>query len=142
LVPGVDEELLPVAQARKNVGCEVLLPPEDFVRMHLDKLASNSFLHAHRLAAPRTEWLPEHSQIAYPFIVKPIHGRGSRGVAVVRSEAELQAQITLSRRPPEDYIVQELLEGQEYTVMMAADRGSRLCAVVPVRVAIKRGITL
>ncbi len=142
LIPGVDEELLPIVQAREVIGCEVLLPPEDFVRMHLDKFASNSFLHAHGLAAPQTERLPQHHRLAYPCIVKPIHGRGSRGVAVVRSESELHAHIMLSHRPPEDFIAQELLDGQEYTVMMAADRSGRLRAVVPVRVAIKRGITL
>jgi carbamoyl-phosphate synthase large subunit len=142
LIPGVDEELLPVAKACETIKCKVLLPPEDFVRMHLDKLASNAFLHAHGLAAPQTEWLPEHRKIMYPCIAKPIHGRGSRGVAVVRSETELHAHILLSRLMPEDFIVQELLQGQEYTVMMAADRAGRLQAVVPVRVGIKRGITL
>jgi len=38
--------------------------------------------------------------------------------------------------------VQELLMGQEYTVLMAADREARLHAVVPVKVMVKRGITL
>jgi carbamoyl-phosphate synthase large subunit len=48
----------------------------------------------------------------------------------------------LSRRAPVDFILQELLQGQEYTVMMAADCDSKLHAVVPVKVGIKRGITL
>ena len=38
--------------------------------------------------------------------------------------------------------MQQLLKGQEYTVMMAADINQSLHAVVPVRVGIKRGITL
>ena len=48
----------------------------------------------------------------------------------------------LCRRQPDDFIVQELLQGQEYTVMMAADQTSHLRAVVPVKVRLKRGITL
>jgi carbamoyl-phosphate synthase large subunit len=54
----------------------------------------------------------------------------------------LRAHVVLSRLPPDDFIVQELLEGQEYTVTMVADRAGVLHAVVPVKVEIKRGITL
>ncbi len=53
-------------------------------------------------------------------ISKPRFGRGSRDV----------------------HLVQERLEGPEYTVMMAADQDSRLGAIVPVRVKCKRGLTV
>jgi len=142
LIPGVDEELLPIAQARNSMKCEVLLPSTAFVRTHLDKLTSNSLLHSHGLPVPKTESLPERRNVPFPCIVKPRQGRGSRGVAIVHSRRDLEAHVFLSRRRPEDFIVQELLQGQEYTVMMAADRTGRLRAVVPVRVGIKRGITL
>ncbi len=39
-------------------------------------------------------------------------------------------------------LMQEKLKGTEYTVQMIADAHGRLCAVVPVRVGMKRGITL
>jgi len=39
-------------------------------------------------------------------------------------------------------MVQEKIEGVEYTVQMAADARGALQAIVPVRVSIKRGITL
>ena len=122
--------------------CEVLLPSAEFIKTHLDKLKSNSLLLSYGLPAPKTEPLPGHQWVPYPCIVKPRQGRGSRGVAIVHSEQELQAHIVLSRRRSEDFIVQELLVGQEYTVMMAADRTGQLCAVVPVKVGIKKGITL
>lgn len=119
------------------------MPPVEFVRTHLDKLTSNSLLQAHGLPAPQTKPLSEHQRhISFPCIVKPRCGRGSRDVAVVYSEQELQAHVLLSRRRPEDFIVQERLLGQEYTVMMSADQTGRLFAVVPVLVGIKKGITL
>lgn len=142
LIPGVDEELLPIAQARDSFSCQVLLPPADFIDTHLDKFTSNAFLAANGLPAPLTERLLERRLLSYPCIVKPRHGRGSRDVTIARSEQEMHAHVLLSRRPPEDFILQELLQGQEYTVMVAADRTGRLGAVVPVRVGIKRGITL
>ena len=142
LIPGVDEELLPIALGRDRMACEVLLPSTMFISTHIDKLTSNSLLHSHGLPAPQTERLAEHRNIPFPCIVKPRQGRGSRGVAIVHTEQELQAHVILSRRRLDEFIVQELLQGQEYTVMMAADRTGRLRAVVPVKVGIKRGITL
>lgn len=142
LIPGVDEELLPIAHARMTLGCDVLLPPAEFVKGHLDKLTSNSRLKGAGIPVPRTVWLGERGRIAFPCIVKPRQGRGSHGVAIVRSEKELHAHVLLSRRPLDCFILQELMQGQEYTVMMAADRRGQLRAIVPVEVGVKKGITL
>jgi carbamoyl-phosphate synthase large subunit len=142
LVPGVDEELLQIADARTDVAPEVLLPPREFVAAHLDKLTSQALLKSLGLPVPETEPLHEHRRVPVPCVVKPRRGRGSRHVAIVRSEEELRAHVTLSRRPADDFIVQEWLQGQEYTVTMVADRSGTLRAVVPVKVAIKRGITV
>lgn len=141
LIPSVDEELLPIAKRLSHFTCQVLLPPLHFVERHLDKLSSNQFLHKARLPAPQT--IPaKQGRLDFPCIIKPIRGRGSRNVAAVHSEEELQAQVTISRQPLEDFLVQELLLGDEYTVMMAADVSGKLRAVVPVFVERKRGITL
>jgi len=142
LVPGVDEELLPLAATRDTLGCAVLLPPFAFVRTHLDKLTSFERLRALGVPAPATARLDEPRRMPFPCIVKPRRGRGSRQVMLARSEEDLRAHVLLSRRDPEDFIQQELLRGQEYTVMMVADRSGTLRAVVPVRVHLKRGITL
>ena len=140
-IPTVDEELLPIARLPKHLGFDVLLPPEHFVARHLDKLVSNQFLHQAGLPAPQTV-AADQGRLDFPCIVKPRSGRGSRNVATVYSEAELQAQMTLARQAPEDFVVQELVTGDEYTVMMAADRNGELRAIVPVLVELKRGITL
>lgn len=142
LVPGVDEELLALAQARGSLPCDLLLPPADFVALHLDKLATQSFLRGKGLPAPQTESLVDMQHVAFPCVLKPRRGRGSRDVSVVGTEAELQARVLLSGSTSADFLVQELLVGREYTVMMAASASGRLRAVVPVRVDSKRGITL
>lgn len=142
LIPGVDEELLPLARARDVFACHVLLPPASFIETHLDKLTSAQSLAAAGIPVPATEICAPTARVAPPCIIKPRRGRGSRGVAVVRSHEELAAQLALSRARPDELVLQELLAGQEYTVMMAANRDAQLRAVVPVRVGIKRGITL
>lgn len=142
LIPSVDEELLPISQTREAMGCEVLLPPTEFISAHLDKLTSNLLLNRYGVPVPQTELPSARQCVSFPCIAKPRKGRGSRGVAIVHSDHELRSHLMLSRCQPEDFIVQELLQGQEYTVMMAADRAGTLRAVVPVKVGIKRGITL
>ena len=142
LAPGVDEELLAVSQARARFARDVLLPPAEFVQLHLDKLVSNDRLKTLGVPVPETETLPDRRRVSFPCIVKPRRGRGSRHVAVVHSEEELKAHVVVSRRAPDDFIVQELLQGQEYTVTMVASRSGALRAVVPVKVGMKRGITL
>lgn len=141
LIPTVDEELLEVARLAKPIGFDVLLPPERFVERHLDKLVSNQFLRHAGLQAPKTVAV-DQGRLDFPCIIKPRFGRGSRNVAIVSSEKELQAQITLARKKPKDFVVQEKLEGTEYTVMMASDRNGELRGVVPVLLQLKRGITL
>jgi carbamoyl-phosphate synthase large subunit len=142
LIPSVDEELLQIAQSRSEFICDVLLPSHDFIKTHLNKLDSNLFLKNKKLLVPETESLLEHKSISYPCIIKPKQGRGSRDVRIVKSEREMQAHVLLSRYQPKDFILQELLMGQEYTVMMATNLAGVLRAVVPVKVGIKKGITI
>ena len=134
LVPGVDEELVRVGMVRDLFACGVLLPPTSFVAAHLDKAASRELL-ADVVGVPSAN--PE-----FPCIIKPRTGRGSRGVAVVRDAYEMIAHVHLSHQPKDAFVVQELVEGDEYTVTVAADATGKLRAIVPIRVALKRGITI
>lgn len=135
LVPGVDEELLAIGEHRAVLP-PVLLPRDTFVTAHLDKLASSELL-ADAVDAP---WAMTTDRMArFPCIVKPRRGRGSRGVAVVRNAAELRANLLLAGQ---DCVLQELIEGQEYTVTVSADADGALRGIVPCRVDLKRGVTI
>lgn len=139
LVPGVDEELPLVAALAEEGRLNALLPPKEFVETHLDKLASMQALGEF---APKTAFTDDAAKVGFPCIVKPRSGRGSRGVAVIKSPAQLDAYLAFHESAPESVIVQEQGLGDEFTVMMAADSAGTLRAVVPVKVGIKRGITL
>jgi carbamoyl-phosphate synthase large subunit len=141
LIPSVDEELIPIAKMSESLNFNLLLPPEYFLSRHLDKYTSNRFLVDAGLPAPTTV-IANEGRLNFPCIVKPRNGRGSRHVVEARSEIELQAQLTLARASPEDFILQELVIGEEYTVMVAADNKGKLRAIVPVKVKCKRGITI
>jgi carbamoyl-phosphate synthase large subunit len=142
VVPGVDEELLPIACNRDKIPAEVLLPDETFVRRNLDKAQSMAALTAKGLPCPKTDSIHVLSNCSFPVLLKPISGRGSRNVRVVHNLAEAQAHVLLSGLPAEAFIVQEYIKGVEYTVFVQADKWKRLKAIVPVQVEVKKGITL
>jgi carbamoyl-phosphate synthase large subunit len=144
LVPGVDEELLPLARAEKRIApTRLLLPHADYVAIMLDKLESMRRLSQRGIPVPRTESLDAISgEIPFPCIAKPRHGRGSRGVRFVENaDAALALQRFLGPQAAH-YVLQEKMAGREFTVLMAASTDCVLAAVVPVEVDLKRGITL
>ena len=143
VIPGVDEELPLIPEVVSNIeGLEALLPDAGYVTSMLDKLAMAEALKAADLPVPHTATAAEGRTGAFPCIVKPRHGRGSRGVQILKTAEQVEAYVLLSGLNPEQIILQDLQEGQEYTVLMAADRRARLRAVVPVKIDVKRGITL
>lgn len=143
IIPGVDEELPRIPEILSLCPhLRALLPQPHVVEVSLDKLASMRQLTSAGIPVPETVPAAESEQIGFPCLVKPRSGRGSRGVAVLRSREQLGAYLTLADSPPSAYIAQRLLTGQEYTVQMIADATGKLHAVVPVLVKTKRGITL
>lgn len=140
LIPGVDEELPHMGGLADFAhGLSILVPDAAYVAAMLDKQSMADCLADKGLPVPNTRPLEFVDDLGFPCFAKPRFGRGSRGVSILveKSQAELLRQTC-----EEDYVVQELLSGQEYTVLMAADRTGHLGAIVPVRVDVKRGITV
>ena len=143
VVPGVDEELLPLARAAGDSPVPFLLPSAGFVESMLDKYRAEQLIAEAGLSAPRTVLFDRAEELTFPIIAKPRSGRGSRGVRQLTDPSQLAPYFALSGVPAsDDLVAQDYVEGQEYTVFVAADRTGKLAAVVPVKVLIKRGITI
>jgi carbamoyl-phosphate synthase large subunit len=144
LVPGVDEELLPLARALSALApTRLLLPQASYVQTMTDKWLMVQALVSQGLPAPRSTLLSEDIQgLHFPCIAKPRKGRGSRDVRVLASAQEAQVLRDAVGPAAHHTLLQDRIEGTEYTVQMMADAEARLHAVLPVRVDIKRGITL
>jgi carbamoyl-phosphate synthase large subunit len=142
LVPTVDSELRPLAQARADYassGISLLLAPDDALAVTLDKLDL-----ARRcepiVRVPRTELLAgtDPASWEYPVVAKPRVGSGSRGFSVVGSAADLAGQ---QDRP--GYLVQEYLPGEEYSIDVLAGADGHVVASVPrVRVRVDSGVSV
>ena len=144
LVPSVDEELIILAQGiDKILPTKLMLPDYEFLAVMLDKLSMIMELAKKNIPTPLTVSLDDDfSGISFPCICKPRKGRGSRDVRVLNTREEGQALKTTLGLSANGFIVQNKIEGQEYTVQMAANLNGVLSAVVPVKVAVKRGITI
>lgn len=144
LVPGVDEELLKLSRSREALApTTLLLPDSDYIEVMTDKLAMVQTLDSRGIAVPQTLRLDNaHDTLGFPCISKPRSGRGSRDVRVMSNVEEVQALRDALGAAAHGSVLQEKIEGVEYTVQMVANTAGQLHAVVPVRVDLKRGITL
>jgi carbamoyl-phosphate synthase large subunit len=142
LVPTVDSELRPLAQARgqfAKAGIQLLLAPDDALAVTLDKLALARCC-ADKVRVPRTELLTQSDPRSwhYPVVVKPRRGSGSRDISVVESGRALAA---IEAR--DGFLVQEYLPGEEYSIDVLADVHGHVVAAVPrVRERVDSGVSV
>ena len=141
LVPGVDEELPHLAPLRDG-DIRIMVPQAEFVETMLDKYQFAQALARAGLDVPQTRLLGEADGMAFPLIAKPRSGRGSRSVSRLENAAQINAYLTMEGKPADAFIAQEMGQGAEFTVCVHAGEDAALRHVVPVKVGIKRGITL
>jgi carbamoyl-phosphate synthase large subunit len=141
VVPTIDDELELFASARERFarrGVAVAVSSPETAAICNDKFRTCSHLRARGVAAAETflpERLPERPR--YPLFVKPRIGRGGVGAYRARNARELAFFL--------DYVpgavVQEYLNGPEYTIDVLCDDRGRVLSVVPrERVVIRAGV--
>jgi carbamoyl-phosphate synthase large subunit len=143
LIPTVDAEMRPLNRIRgdfEQAGIELMLAPGPALDRTLDKLALARCCTG-RVPVPRTECLDaalDPGSWDYPVVVKPRSGSGSRDISVVASGAELA-----SMEPSDEFIVQEYLPGEEYSIDVLAGADGRVIASVPrVRTRVDSGVSV
>lgn len=141
LVPLVDEELV-AAVGLESPGLAVIAPRAPFVELCLDKARLMEALDERGLRVPRTRLLSDGpGDLGFPLVIKPRRGRGSRGVRFCSDRDALDRAIAAADGDSANWLVQEHIEGPEFTVSAVAWRDGELHAVVPKRIIDKRGIT-
>lgn len=142
LVSGVDEELPILAKNRKLFSCIIFSPDYSYISLMLDKYSCINAISKYNLNTPKTYMLPDIKKLDFPMIIKPRSGRGSRGVNIINSMEEFSSYRIFHKQSYSELIVQELLIGQEYTVLVSANSNQELNCIAPVRVDQKNGITI
>ncbi len=145
IVPGIDEELIPISRyfkAKKDIL--IILPQEQFIQLCLDKFGLMQKLEEEGVSSAKTFMLGAFdnlNMIPFPCIVKPRVGRGSRGFAKILNQDQLENYLMNSSYKKEELIIQELLEGVEFTVSTIVSKGGKILSVIPKEIIKKEGIT-
>jgi carbamoyl-phosphate synthase large subunit len=134
IIPTIDTELIVYAENRSRFiecGTEILVSEPEMVSVARDKQATAQLLTKHGIITPKTwnleKCLTSNTSLSFPLMLKPRDGSGSAEITVVESMDALERiQGDLSR-----YILQELCQGDEFTVNAFYNREGQCVACVP-----------
>lgn len=141
IIPTIDDELELFGAAAEWLAArriKVAVSPEATSRICNDKLATCVHLREKGIRAAESR-LPAGvpASVTFPLFIKPRFGRGGVGAFQVRSSRDLTFFVDYVENP----IVQEYLDGPEFTIDVLCDFRHRPIAIVPrERVVVRAGV--
>jgi len=143
VIPTIDDELPIFGKARarfESVGIQVAISSEQTALICNDKYETFLYCRRNDIPVPETSLGEDLNirKIRYPVIVKPRFGRGSVNVFTVQTDEQL---LMFTRYVP-DSIVQDFVEGTEFTVDVLTSFSGKVISVVPrERLVIRAGVS-
>lgn len=144
LIPIIDPELLFISENKdkfKKIGVKVIVSEPETIRICNDKYLTFQFFKNNNIPTSNTFMandIKNPDSLVFPVFVKPLDGISSKDAFMVNSLEEL----IIAERRIENLVVQEFLEGEEYTTDIIADFEGNIFAVVPrLRIKTKAGIS-
>ena len=142
IVPTIDTELLLLSRNRelieRKTKAKLLVSDYSVVDVCRNKLNTQRFMEEHGFLVPHLYTKEEISNgnLKYPVFIKPVDGSSSIDTFKVENEKELEAVLTLVDEP----MVQDYMDGEEYTIDVFLDFESNIITVVPrIRMATRSG---
>lgn len=133
IIPLYEREFVILCKNRQlfeDRGIKLLLSDESVINICNDKRMTQDFFERENILSPR---IADNA----PAVIKPVNGMGSQGVYSVDTNAELEAAKVLLKN---DYIIQEKIEGREYTIDVLCDfEGNTVSAVPRERTEVRSG---
>ncbi len=142
IVPTIDDELELFGRAADwlwSRGVRVAVSPEPTSRICNDKLLTCQHLRSLGIPAAESR-LPGELPAApgFPLFIKPRFGRGGVGAFAIRGQKDLEFFRGYVPTP----VIQEYLDGPEYTIDVLCDFSHRPISIVPrERVVVRSGVT-
>ncbi len=144
IIPTMDLELSGWAKRRDkflNEGIFVLISDKKAVDKTIDKVKTYKFFKTLSIPTPPTLTFNEIKKVKdsmFPLFIKPRFGRGSEGTFKIENYRELSFYIWKITEP----IIQEYLEGKEFTVDVLSDLEGKFITAVPrKRLLIRAGVS-
>ena len=145
IFPTVDEELIVCSKNKslfEQYGINIIVSDALILEKCLDKYKFYEAMRDAGVSVAKTWLLNEEmnfSDFSFPVIVKPVTGRGGRGVTLISSEEDLQN--FKKTHDNNAYIIQEYAEGIECSVDTLSNLDGKAIVAVPrKRLEIKGGV--
>ena len=142
VIPTIDTDLLLLSEERERIesesGAVVLISSNEVVQICRDKINTQKFLEENGFKIPKmySEEELDSGELEFPLFIKPKSGSSSINTFKVNNIEELATYRSLIKEP----IVQDFMEGKEFTVDVFLDLDGNLITVVPrLRMATRSG---
>ncbi|MCR5106644.1 MAG: ATP-grasp domain-containing protein [Lachnospiraceae bacterium] len=142
IVPTIDTELLLLAKNKDRIeaetGSRVLISDLSVITVCRNKINTQHFMEENGFKVPRmyTEDEIREKKERYPLFVKPIDGSSSIDTYKVENREKLEAVLSLVKDP----MIQDYMEGEEYTIDVFLNFSSEIITLVPrIRIATRSG---
>lgn len=123
---------------RDILKCRLALPSNDLIEITRSKLITIEKL---KNSIPTPEIYNVNSEfIQYPVFVKPVNGYGSQNSNIIESEEILN--IYFKDKNINEYIIQELLPGREYSIDCLSDKNGLIYSSPRTRERIRMGTSM
>lgn len=132
IVPTIDNELQVLSRNKdiieQQTSAKVLISSPEVIDICSDKVKTQRYLEKHDFKMPKMYEENElSSAVNYPLFIKPKSGSSSINTFKVNSEKEL----SLYRNLISDPIIQDYIEGEEYSVDVFLDFKGEVISIVP-----------
>ena len=142
VIPTIDTDLLLLSEERERIesesGAVVLISSTEVISICRDKINTQKFLEENGFKIPKmySEEELDSGELEFPLFIKPKSGSSSINTFKVNNIEELATYRSLIKEP----IVQDFMEGKEFTVDVFLDFDGNLTTVVPrLRMATRSG---
>jgi carbamoyl-phosphate synthase large subunit len=140
LVPLTDLDLTLLSAHRDRfdaAGCTVMIAPPDVVDACRNKVKTNEVVAAAGLEPIASYTLKEFLENPfYPCFIKPIDGSAAIGAGRIEDEVRLRSHVATYE---DATLVQEYVDGQEFTIDVYRSRDGEIHAIVPRQRLMVRG---
>jgi len=134
LIPLFEKEFLILDSNREefeNLGTTLLLSNRPILEICNDKWNTYNFFKENSISTAKTCLIEDvedkNINMKFPLILKPREGMGSKGIFFARNKQEL-SHLSINLK---NYIVQEMVEGTEYTMDVLCDLEGKVLSIVP-----------
>ena len=133
VVPTIDTELEKLSKNKelieKTTNAKVLISNEEVIKACRDKYNTQKFFEDNGFNVPKliNKEDIQNKNFSFPLFIKPLNGSSSINTFKINNERELEFFSEYVPNP----IIQEFMEGEEYTVDVFTDFNSNIITIVP-----------